>query len=101
MQVNQVTDDRQAQTETALRTRRRAVGLPEAIKNVGNKFWWNADAGISHRDGEVRILMVNLHRDRAAFGCEFDGVAEKIPEDLLQTIWIAHHRKGKGTKIGL
>src|SRR5262245_6767446 len=55
MQLNQMTHNRQTQTETALRTRRRAIGLPEAIENVGNKFGRNANAGISHGNTELPI----------------------------------------------
>src|ERR1043166_1018236 len=47
MQVYEVPNNRQPQTETALRARRRAISLAETIENVREEFRFDSDSGIA------------------------------------------------------
>jgi hypothetical protein len=101
VQINEVTDNCQPQPETSLRPGRRAVSLAKAIENKRQKLGLDADAGVGYRHAHLSALILNVYTDPSLLGSEFGGVAEKIPEDLLQTVWVAHHRTGEGTEIHL
>jgi hypothetical protein len=41
------------------------------------------------------------HLDFPVLGSEFDGIVQKVPENLLQAIRITVDRSGKGVQPGL
>jgi len=50
----------------------------------------NADAGVADLDlGRPHRRSRSVHGDSSAARRELDGVAQQIPEDLLQSMWIA------------
>ena len=50
MQLNQMPHDGQPQSQSALRPRRRAIGLTETIENIRQEVRTDADARISYLD---------------------------------------------------
>ena len=55
VRLDQVTADRQAQAEPAVRAGERAVGLFESLKQMREEFWRDAFARVAHGDLDVRV----------------------------------------------
>ncbi len=73
------------------------VRLVKAVKNVGDLFCADADAGVGNANGEAAVLGGGVDRDAAAGGGEFNGVAEQIEEYPLQGVGVRgndHGRRG-------
>ena len=90
MQFHQVLDDRQPQAQASMHPRRRAVGLAEALKKVGQKVCGNALAVVA--DGEFDVPFADTGRQghQAARRREFQGVVHKVANDLMQAHRVAH-----------
>src|SRR5215472_5581090 len=101
MKIEQVPDDRQPQPQSALRACRRAVRLAKSIEDVRQEFGFNAQASVSDRNVCLRIHRVNPNAHPTMLGRKLNRVAEQVPEDLLQAIWIAHHWKRARPEINL
>src|SRR3954453_11118702 len=84
VQVDQVTHDRETQTEAALRARGAAVSLPEAIEHVREKRGIDPDAGIGDGDLYAFVLLIHGDVDSSAARGELHGVRREIPDDLLK-----------------
>src|SRR5262249_43919640 len=74
MGINQVADNRQAETKTAVRARRRDVGLAKAFEYEGQKVRIDSLTGIGHHDLDARINPTRSNLNLAAFGSELDRV---------------------------
>src|SRR5688500_9744066 len=67
MQLNEVSDDGESESQSAVIARCRPVCLPKTIEHVWHKVWVNADARISHDNLDMRIdpLETDMHRPAA------------------------------------
>ena len=77
-----------------MRASARAVGLPEALEQLGQERRGDALAAIRDRQLDVRARARQSELDPAPRGCELDGVAEQVPDHLLQAERIAEHQAG-------
>src|SRR5437660_995644 len=66
--LDQVPRDRQAETEAPLRLRDGAVGLAEALEDVGQEVGADAHAGVAHGDARVGAGVFEANLDQALFG---------------------------------
>ena len=62
VQFHQVLDDRQTESQAAVGAREGLVGLPEPIEDERQKRGFEADAGVGHRDFDLRIEMPAFER---------------------------------------
>ena len=83
VQLDEVLGDRQAEAQPPRRSRRRRIGLTEAIEHVGQEFRCDALARVVHGNLHRSRLPRCLHLDAAARSGELDGVVQDVPEDLL------------------
>jgi phage shock protein A len=95
VQLDEVLRDRHAQSQPGLASRRRAVSLPEAFEDVGQKLRRDTLSRVAHGDLDARIhaRQTNLHA--AAPRSELDRVRQQIPHHLLQAFGVA----GDGTRL--
>src|SRR3954471_22271017 len=90
VQVDQVTHDRETQTEAALRARSAAFSLPEAIEHVREKRGIDPDSRIGDGDLHAFVLLIHGDVDSSAARGELYGGAAEIPNSLLNPIRVAH-----------
>src|SRR6185312_7249324 len=85
VQLHQVMDDRESQSEAAVAPPDRAVLLAEALEDVRQELRLDPLARVG--DGDLQVLAAHreLHVDAPAGSRELDGVGKKVAEDLLQT----------------
>src|SRR5262249_61420544 len=86
VQLDQVAHNRQSQSQTALLSRGRALGLTETVKDVREKIRTDALTGVAHGDFDLRLALSQLHLHAPASRCELDRVREQVPDDLLQAL---------------
>src|SRR5262249_12400145 len=89
VQLDQVAHNRQSQSQTAVLSRGRAVGLTETGKDVREKIRTDALTGVAHGDLDLRLALSQLHLHASAPRCELDRVREQVPNDLLQALWVS------------
>src|SRR5687767_4784392 len=51
MDLHQMTDNRQPQSQPAVFSRGCAIGLSKTIKNIGDKLFFNSRPGVTHSNG--------------------------------------------------
>src|SRR5215510_9200794 len=100
MQLGQLFDQRQPQPQAAEAPRHRSVGLPEAVEDVRQKFRLDALAVVADDDADALGVALHSQFDLPAFGREFDGVREQVPDDLLQSVGVAQHHFGLRAEMG-
>src|SRR5205085_937077 len=86
--LGQALADDEAKTRAAVAAGRGGINLAKGLKEAIHAIGRNADPGIL--DGEAKLIIVRVQRggrqrenDFASLG-EFDGVAEKVGEDLAE-----------------
>ena len=89
MGLDELARNRQAESRAARLARPRAVRPVEAIEDVRQVIGGDAAPGIDHVDDGVRTIHRGANRDDAVVRGVRDGVDQKIPEHLLETIRIA------------
>src|SRR5205085_7131344 len=89
VQFNQVPHDREAETESAVCARRRAVSLAEAFEHVRQKLWRDPRASIADADLRVRAVLRDVDTNHAAIRGELRSCGEQVPNYLLQTVAVA------------
>ena len=87
--LDQILDDCQAEAQPAVVTRRRCVTLAEALEDVRQDVGGNALTRVAHVDLHVAVDLAQHDLDAAAARRELDGVAQQVPDDLLQPARIA------------
>ena len=90
MQLGQLADKRQAQTQAFRATGVRRIGLPERVEQEGHEFRRDALALVHHRNAHVDITGFDRHLDVRPLRAELDGVGQQVPDDLLDPLGIAH-----------
>ena len=89
VQLDQVSNDRETDAQTAMLTRGTRFTLAEAIEHVGQKLGIDAAARIAHDDFHLRFQLFETHLDAPAAGGELDGVGQEVPDNLLEPVAIA------------
>src|SRR5262249_44854472 len=101
MQFDQILDERQAKSESAIPSRARRVGLAKAIKDLGQEIEGNPFASITHGDADVRNNALQPHKDASSLRRELDCVGEQVPDHLLQAGGITGNLTNYGGEINL
>jgi hypothetical protein len=81
--------DGETQTEAAVVSGERRVGLPETVKNVRQELRFDAQPGVSYRHFEMRSYALDNEFHSAALGREFDRIGKKVPDDLLKPVTVS------------
>ena len=81
--------DTQAQAGTTITAGGGALCLFKGIEDPAKRLWAHTDAAVAHTEAQLLLplpLRQQLHRDldKAPLG-KFDGIADKVEEDLAQT----------------
>src|ERR1043165_3059173 len=76
VQLDEVTNDRESESQTTVVSRRRAVCLAEAIEDVRQEVGPDADAGIIHDDLHVRVDPLQRNLDHPALPRKLHTVRE-------------------------
>src|SRR5437870_11661092 len=92
VQLDEVFDEGQTESEARMRSRARAVRLPKALEDVRQDLRGDALSRIAHHDLDVRVDELQLHLDSAALRGELHRVREQGPYDLLEPGRIADGR---------
>src|SRR6185503_14851746 len=91
MQFDEMSHDREPQSEAAISSRRRSVSLPETIEHVWQEVRIDPDTRVVHNDLDMRIDALQRHLDEAALARKLHAIRQKVPDDLLQPLTIAKH----------
>src|SRR5262245_29997560 len=91
---------RQPQTEAASGPSRAALELAEAVEDIREKRRFDPLTGVDHGDHDMRAMAFETDRDLSSSGREFDGVRQKVPDDLLQTVGVPRHEPRRRIDIG-
>jgi hypothetical protein len=96
MQLHQIPDEREADSESACRAGRPRVFLGEAIEDARQEC--RVDAGAAVRDSQdgFTLHLFHGHTNRTTDGGELHRVREQVPDDLPQAGRIAQHRHFSG-----
>ena len=94
VKLDQVAGDREPDPEPALRARRRAVGLAEAVEDVGEELGRHARARVADLDRELALAAGEGDRHAPVRRRELDRVRDEVPDDLLQAVGVAR-RSGR------
>src|SRR5438093_1432400 len=84
VQLDDVADDGQPESEAAVEPGRTAVGLLEPLEDVGQEGRADALPGVAHRDLDVGVDPFQHDLHAPALRRELDGVREQVPDDLLE-----------------
>src|SRR5580692_6120324 len=85
MQLDQGLGDRQAETGALVAARQMVFHLLKRLEYLLQMVAWNADPGILDRDHQISLAVAPATDDDAAARLgKFDGVGEKIEQDLLE-----------------
>src|SRR5262245_57250349 len=91
VQLNQVADDRETESETTVVPGCLAILLAETIEDVRQKIALDTHAGVVHDDLNVRIDPLQRNLDQPALASELHAIRKQVPNDLLQSLTIAKH----------
>src|SRR6202023_3512692 len=94
VELDEVSDDREAETESAVFAGSAGVALAEALEDQGEQVSIDSFAIVGDSDFDVRIDLLRADLNTAALGSKLDRVGEQVPEDLLQAVGIARPRTG-------
>jgi hypothetical protein len=89
--VDELARDREPEAEPALAPRRRAVGLAEPVEHARKKRGGDSLAGVRDLDAHARARATDAERHAAPGGSELHGVAEQVPEHLLDALRVGSH----------
>src|SRR5215813_6781980 len=87
--LDQLSRQRESQSETAGAPAARRASLLIAVEHVRQKFRFDALSGVTNGDLDVGVFALQTDLDAAAFVRELDGVREQVPNHLLQAIGVA------------
>ena len=99
MQLDEASDERQADPQAALRPIQRLVGLHEEVEDVLLHLRRDADAGVADPQHGLVVLAGQADRDPAARLGVLGGVVQQVRDDLLQAGRVALDRDGLGGSI--
>src|SRR5579883_3326748 len=92
VRLNQMPDDRESQAKTSMHSRAGRIRLPELVKDVREKLRLNPDTAVDDTHFGMPVAFKKFDVDFSVLWRELDGVGEKIPEHLLQSIRVPGYR---------
>jgi hypothetical protein len=92
VQLDQVLDQRQAQSQPARSTVGAAFGLGEQVEGARDQFGRHADAVVHHLDADGVFVGLDVEAQGAAFLGVLGGVVEDIGQHLHQALLVAAHQ---------
>ena len=102
VQLDDLPDEREAETEAAVAAARRGVGLAEAIEDVGQEIALDALAGVARRSARRRRSVSRTRTSmRPPRSRELHGVRHHVPDRLLQPIGVAVDGGQLGVELGV
>ena len=95
-----VANDRQAQSQAARLAGRARLRLTKSLEDIGQEVRADAHPGVADDDFDVGVHTFEAHLHAPVLRRELHRVRHQIPDDLLQTAWIAGHGAHAGsTKV--
>ena len=79
--------------QSALRTGKTLIALPETIERERYELRRHADTGVAHDHKEKRLRSSGRDGNPAAMGCEAD-VRQQVPEHLAKPFGVGVHGRG-------
>src|SRR5262245_26706477 len=101
MQFDQIFDERQTKSESAVPFGARCIGLTEAVKDIWQEIRTDALPRVVHGDANVWVDALKAHLDTASWRGELDGVGEEVPDHLLQAGEVTGNLTNFGREISL
>ena len=80
------------QAEATELSHRIGLALFKGIENSSQELGNDANTCVRYLDHNLPILVVRLNKNLSSFGSKLDRILDQIPEDLLQTGKVAHHK---------
>src|SRR6185436_7754953 len=99
MSLDQMPNDGQAETETAVPSRAGSVRLQERLEHICQEVAPDADAAVAHSDFNQAIAAPERGLNLAARRRELDRIGKQVAEHLMQSRLIAV--KGAGRMLCL
>ena len=99
VQLDELPNDGQPETESGMAPGHRAVSLAETIEHVRQEHRIDALAGIDNLDLQIVFRGYDEEIDATALGRELDRVREQIPDHLLEPANVSVHGP-HGREIG-
>ena len=93
MQPDQVAHDGEAEPQSQVRPRARALGLAEAFEHVREEVGRDAAPRVGDQDSGVCAVTGQSRGDAATALGELDRVGEDVPHHLLEPHAVAHHAR--------
>jgi hypothetical protein len=93
VQLDQVLDQRQAQSQSARSTVGAALGLGEQVEGARHQFGRHADAVVDDLDADPRLVHLDVEAQGAAFLGVLGGVVEDVGQHLHQALLVAAHQR--------
>ena len=90
--LDNMSNNGQAQSEAARLSRCPCLGLTKPLEYVGKKVRLDAHAGVADDYFDVGVDALEAHLHAPFLRREFHRVRYQIPDNLLQTAWVARHR---------
>src|SRR5215813_1501030 len=87
-----MTHDREPESEAAVRTRSRSIGLPETLEDVRQKVSRNARSCVAHLDLHVNFILAEANVNRSSNRSKLRSIRQQVPHHLLQPIDVARDR---------
>src|SRR5262249_12251200 len=92
--LHQLAHDGETQPEAAVAPRVRAVGLAEAIEDVGKELGRDPLPRVLHRDAHAVARVLQAYGDPPAGRRYRDRVRQQVPHDLLEPGGVGPYRAG-------
>ena len=92
VELDEMLDQRQAETEAGMHSGARAVRLAKTLEDHGQDARRDALPGVADDDLDVGVHPLQVHLDPAAPRCELHRIDEQVPHDLLEPVRIARDR---------
>src|SRR5437773_4382237 len=92
MNLNQMPDNCQTETEPAVQTSRAAVCLAKTLEDVGQEIRSNALTGVTYFHVCISDCFIGLDAHPPSGRCEFDGIRNQVPDNLLQSMSVGRYQ---------
>ena len=99
MKCHKLSHNIEAKAETPVIPGRCRIGLAKTIKDKRQELRIDADTGVLHRDLNLRIRSFQLDAYGSSLGSKLHGIAQEVPDDLLQTLRIARNQRKSGSIV--
>src|SRR5260221_14211401 len=94
MELDDVTNDRETQSKSAMRPRETSILLSESLEHVREEFLRNSSARVFYNETPA-TLVIRFHSDGnlPSRRSELDRVRQEIPRNLVQAVRVTLHEK--------